>query len=82
VVPESVADSASVGIGNAEAYGENRPEPLTSPTVHTVNAITKVERIRPAWQGGLADAQITDKEIGALVAMRLCSNTAPPSDEV
>jgi len=33
-------------------------------------------------RGSLADAQIRDKEIGALVAMRLCSNTAPNSDEV
>jgi len=43
VVPESVADCANVGIGDAEAYGELTPEPWTSPTVHTVNVITKEE---------------------------------------
>ena len=43
VVPESVADCATVGIGDIEAYGERIPEPVTDPTVHTVNAITKEE---------------------------------------
>jgi len=43
VVPESVADSANVGIGDAESYRENRPELLTNPTVQMVNAITEEE---------------------------------------
>jgi len=82
-VPESVADCANVGIGDAEAYGERIPEPVTDPTVHMVNAITEEEGDTSGLaRGGLADAQIKDKEIGALVAMRLCSATAPSSDEV
>jgi len=81
-LPESSEDSASASIGDAEVYCENTPEPLNSPTVHTVKAITKEEGDTSGLAGGnLADAQMKDKEIGALVAMHLCSNTAPSSDE-
>ena len=70
-------------LSDAEIYSEDAPVQSDNPTVQTVKAITKEKGDVSGLAGGnLADEQIKDKEIGALVAMRLCSATAPSSDEV
>jgi len=57
VVPESVADCANVAIDDAEMYSKTIPEPVTSPTVHTVKAITEEEGDTSGLaRGSLADA--------------------------
>jgi len=81
--PVSLEDSVTASVGDAAVSCENAPVQSDGPTVHTVKVITKEEGDTSGLAGGnLADAQIKDKEIGALVAMRLCSATAPSSEEV
>ena len=82
-MPVSLEESVTASVEDVEVYRKTIPVQTDNPTVHTVKAITQEEGDMSGLAGGnLANEQIKDKEIGALVAMRLCSDTAPTSDEV
>ena len=73
----------AVSVGDAEVCCDNLPVQLDSPTVHTVTAVIKGEEdvFGPAG-GSFAEEWMLDREVGALVVMRLCSDMAPGYDEV
>jgi len=72
-----------ISIGDAEVYSEHMPL-QTEPSAHLeVKVITQTGGDVSGLVGGnLADEQLKDKEIGAVVAMRLSNESPPRSDDI
>jgi len=80
---ERLTSVMAVSVGDAEDCCDHLPVQLDSPTVHAVTAVLKgQEDIFGLAGGSVAEEWILNRTIGALVAMRLCSNTALCSDGV
>ena len=76
--PDAIGNSNS-----AVAQDAIPPVQVDTPIVNTVKVVTRTGGgISGPAGGNIADEQIKDKEIGALVVMRLCGDMAPTSDEV